>query len=165
MPFRKGHPGYTPKLSKDHKRKISEALKGIKRPSGKDNPMWKGERPPCSVCGKTLTKHYSWLTKEQLAKKKCRDCFGKTSVGEGNPNWKGGRYILKSGYIGIFIGSDKSYKLEHDLVMENHLGRKLVKDEVVHHINGIKNDNRIENLELMSNYEHSKMHGDRKKSH
>lgn len=42
--------------------------------------------------------------------------------------------------------------------MEDYIGRKLNKDEVVHHINEDKLDNRIENLQLMTRGEHSKLH-------
>ena len=71
--------------------------------------------------------------------------------------------IRKDGYVVVFCpespytGKD-GYRLEHILVMETHLGRKLKRGEVVHHINGIKTDNRIENLKLMKLGEHTSMH-------
>ena len=47
---------------------------------------------------------------------------------------------------------------EHRIVMENHIGRKLLPNEVVHHKNEDKTDNRIENLELMTISDHVSLH-------
>lgn len=60
------------------------------------------------------------------------------------------------GYIKILI--DKSYILEHRYIMEQSLGRKLFSYEHVHHINGKKQDNRLENLVVLTSSEHAKTH-------
>jgi hypothetical protein len=56
--------------------------------------------------------------------------------------------IHSAGYKEITLKGKKIY--EHRFIMEQHLGRELFKDEHVHHINGDKLDNRIENLEIWS---------------
>lgn len=61
------------------------------------------------------------------------------------------------GYIKIHIGKTR-YQRQHRYVMEQHLGRKLEPNEVVHHINGDKKDNRIENLQVMTKEVHDKLH-------
>ena len=80
-----------------------------------------------------------------------------------NPAWKGGRTKHTSGYIRIILMPDDPYYsmagkagycLEHRHIMAQHQGRTLDKNEPVHHINGIKDDNRIENLKLVSTKEH-----------
>jgi len=65
--------------------------------------------------------------------------------------------ILKNGYFYILING--KYFMEHRIVVENYIGRKLLKSERVHHINEIKTDNKIENLMLFENdSKHIKFH-------
>jgi len=72
-----------------------------------------------------------------------------------NPRYnKTRRGITLSGYVRNL----DERRLEHDVIMEKNIGRKLTTDEVVHHKNRIKTDNRIENLELTTRAEHINMH-------
>ena len=77
-------------------------------------------------------------------------------MGERHPSYKGGRRTSQ-GYVLVLHPDAPNRRngktnevLEHRLVMEQHLGRKLKDKENVHHKNGIRDDNRIENLELWS---------------
>jgi superfamily II helicase len=78
--------------------------------------------------------------------------------------WKGGKTKCSTGYIEIksplHPNKNKAgYVKKHVLVMELHIGRYLKPKEVVHHINEIRDDNRIENLQLCKDTEeHSRFH-------
>jgi hypothetical protein len=93
----------------------------------------------------------------------CRDKKGRTrrfikghqSRLENNPKWKGGRFQDIYGYIQVRLY--RQTIPEHRLIMERHLGRKLTSKEDIHHINGIKNDNRLENLQLLSEAKHNQL--------
>lgn len=76
-------------------------------------------------------------------------------------NYKG-RTRHAAGY-NVFCEPKGKRQLEHRLIVEQFLGRKLRRNEIIHHINGVKTDNRIENLRLMTQSEHLKLHQEEEK--
>ena len=110
----------------------------------------------CSNCQKHFFISNCYLKRERkyrFCNKKCESQF--RSYHNTVENWKGGT-ILPNGYKYIEINGKQIE--EHRLVMMKHLGRELLTTEHVHHKNGNKLDNRIENLELLTNVEHAKRH-------
>lgn len=103
----------------------------------------KFQTPICEVCGKETKR----TSRTQYCSLKCMYEARRKS---GHWNWKGGFKKHSEGYVYEYVGIDHSI-LQHRAVMEKHLGRKLTLTEVVHHINGKKDDNRIENLLLLPN--------------
>lgn len=129
-------------LSEETKRKISEHHHNVK---GENNPMF--------------GKHHTEETKIKIREKR----LGKY-IGEKSPTWKGGRFKNSSGYILIYSPHHphaiNGYVREHRLVVEKKIGRYLENNELVHHKNKVKSDNREENLEIVNKREHNRIHID-----
>ena len=132
-----------------------------------------GQKTPCRVkasvvecagCGKTFVQCPIKRNDGKPVRHCSRTCGLRSSYakgynsagwrGEKSRHWKGGRQV-RAGYVFInqpehpsCQGNQRRYVAEHRLVMEAHLGRFLASHETVHHKNGIKTDNRLENLEL-----------------
>jgi hypothetical protein len=81
--------------------------------------------------------------------------------GEKSYNWRGGQSIGKTRngrkYMFVYI-KKREYILRSHIVMEKYLGRHLLPNEIVHHINENTLDDRLANLQLMTISEHSKYH-------
>lgn len=132
----------------------------------------------CPACNKNYE-----ITIGTFKRKKtnfCRDCYSiNTQKGikrpqfsrEKSKRWKGGEYISSDGYEmvkieGVFCESGRQvYKRKHVLIYENFLGRELVTEkggkngEQIHHIDGDKQNNNLDNLLLCSNSkEHRLVH-------
>lgn len=104
-------------------------------------------------------------TKRYYCSAKCKNEI-QSLGGENSGTWKGGRrsYPSQGGYVMLRIGPNKRM-FEHRYVMQKHIGRKLKAKEVVHHLNMVPYDNRIENLVLCtSSGQHTaKYHPQKKK--
>lgn len=125
----------------------------------KNHPRYKNGKHAnnkiCINCGRKISRAATY----------CRSCATKIQVKipQNHPSWKGG-IIHSRGYVYIYSPNhprinNSYYIAEHRLVMEKYIGRYLKPEEVVHHINGIRTDNRIENLMLFPNHrEHRLFH-------
>lgn len=113
----------------------------------------------CKTCKNVYTVH---PYRKKSAKYCSMKCYGQGMDvnGKNNPSWKGGKFTRDDGYIMIYYPRGTSiYMLEHRYLMEKKLGRRLRKKEIVHHINGIKSDNRLKNLEIINNQSmHARLH-------
>lgn len=120
----------------------------------------------CTVCGRFNPKRRKDKP-SQVCSKTCRQVLnGRAGRGvsgrRGQARFKGGRYLEQEGYV---MASAKNHRFqrrvrylrEHVMVMELAIGRRLHQTECVHHINGVKTDNRLVNLQLMTFKEHSRL--------
>lgn len=102
----------------------------------------------CEICGKQLLKPGARYCTKHIPQPK----------GENHWNWRGGLHTSGSGYKQIYVGrinGKTCYKLEHHIVWETAHNMKLSEGYLVHHLNGIKDDNRPENLAAMHRSKHS----------
>lgn len=128
----------------------------LSQPYKSPNPKQEGRKVVDCLCecGAKPTINVYRIQTNQTKSCGCfsRDLAAKR-IGPLNQAWRGGRTIEVGGYArvlnhGHHRAAPNGYVKEHILVMEEKIGRDLLPGETIHHINGVKDDNRPENLEL-----------------
>jgi len=131
--------------------KTEKNIEGLLDTWGRKNR--KIEDKECLSCG-IIFRPYN-----QIVKTCSRECgYSIRKNGAESRRKKESWYTNKKGYVQGHVWIDNYTKIfvrQHRYLMEIHLGRKLLESEDVHHINGIKNDNRIENLQVIDHSEHT----------
>lgn len=122
---------------------------------GNEFKRWNG-RPNSKFCCRRCSILYRYKQDKDLGKKLTEKAHQSIKSGVESPNWKGGKH-LRRGYV-IQTYAPNKRKEEHILIAEKMMGRKLRKNEVVHHINGITSDNRNINLLVMTRGQHTSLH-------
>lgn len=111
----------------------------------------------CECCGKTVKIYRSPSQLEKATPRFCSlKCLGESQRGKCNPSFNGGRHMLKNGYIVVLApdhpsADPRGYVYEHRLVAEETIGRFLIDNEVIHHIDGDKTNNDPSNLHVFPN--------------
>lgn len=145
-----------------HHKTISQWMHRIRKPplSKEESAKytWRNHKHP-NLGKKGKESHQYGKKMSEATKAKLRAA----NLGPNNYHWSGGRKKHTFGYVLVYAPNHpkrdaNGFVLEHRRVMEKHLGRILSEEELVHHINGIKTDNRIENLRLTNRAEHARLH-------